>query len=40
MNTSIYRQRSLQEELLETLELMFKDIKKILYKHHTILGYF
>ncbi len=40
MNTSIYRQRSLQEELLETLELIFKDIKKFLYTHHTILGYF
>lgn len=40
MHTSIYRQRSLQEEFIYTLELMFKDIKKFLYKHHTLLGYF
>jgi hypothetical protein len=40
MQTSIYKQKSLQDEILEDLILIFNQIKSFLYKHHTLIGYF
>ncbi|MFA9240299.1 MAG: hypothetical protein ACEQSQ_10495 [Candidatus Paceibacteria bacterium] len=40
MQTSMYKQRSLQDELLEVFSSMFTQLKSFLYKHHTLIGYF
>jgi hypothetical protein len=40
MQTFIYKQKSLQDELLESFELLFSQVKSFLYKHHTLLRYF
>jgi hypothetical protein len=40
MQTSMYKQRSFQDEILDSFELAFKQVKSFLYKHHTLLAYF
>jgi len=40
MRTSMYRQKSLQDESFESLDLLINQIKSFLYKHHTLVGYF
>ena len=40
MQTSMYRQKSLQDEILEVFTLVFRQLKSFLYKHHTLIGYF
>jgi hypothetical protein len=40
MQTSMYKQKSLQDEFLESFDLVFSQLKSFLYKHHTLIGYF
>jgi hypothetical protein len=40
MQTSMYKQKSFQDEILESFDSMFKQVKSFLYKHHTLLAYF
>jgi hypothetical protein len=40
MQTSMYKQKSLQDEILEVFTLAFRQLKSFLYKHHTLIGYF
>jgi hypothetical protein len=40
MQTSMYKQRSLQDEFLEAISSIFSQLKSFLYKHHTLIGYF
>lgn len=40
MQTSMYSQLTLEQEILNALSLMFKKTKAFLYKHHKLIGYF
>lgn len=40
MQRSMYKQKSLEDEILGICGLVFKQVKSFLYKHHTLLGYF
>jgi hypothetical protein len=40
MQTSMYRQLTLEQEILENISMMLKKTKRFLYKHHWVLRYF
>ena len=40
MQSMIYKQKSLQQEIIDIFDSFYSQTKKFLYKHHRLLAYF